>query len=192
MMTGEHRQAVTPQLREFVKPHDARIAHLSGQRFGESYLDGLLCDTDAVFDSEPPTAAILAAETIAGRGLEMLAQLQIAHYVEGRRIAERAVLIDVAVALKLDSATFAEALDRQSGEAVQAHINETQAFMAQVGTQGFPTFVLETEKGLQIVDFGAYLGRPHDFQDWLRSQTGSPATSHAAKAFSCNTNGSAI
>ena len=191
MMTGARRQAVTPQLRDFVKPHDARIAQLSGQRFGQGYLDGLLCDTSAVFDSAPPTAAMLAAEAIAGRGLEMLAQLQIAHYVEGRRIADRAVLVDVAVALGLDAETFAEALDRQSGEAVQAHIDATRAFMAQVGAQGFPTFVLETREGFQIVDFAGYLGRPHDFQDWLRRQTGFTATPNAAKAFSCDANGCA-
>ena len=191
MMTGARRQAVTPQLRDFVKPHDARIAQLSGQRFGQGYLDGLLYDTDAVFDSAPPTAAMLAAEAIAGRGLEMLAQLQIAHYVEGRRIADRAVLVDVAVALGLDAETFAEALDRQSGEAVQAHIDETRAFMAQVGAQGFPTFVLETREGFQIVDFAGYLGRPQDLQDWLRRQTGFPATPNAAKAFSCDANGCA-
>jgi putative protein-disulfide isomerase len=192
MMTGARRQPVTPQLHDFVKPHDARIAQLSGQHFGKSYLDGLLRDTNAVFDSEPPTAAMLAAEAIAGRGLDMLAQLQIAHYVEGRRIAERAVLIDVAVAVGLDPATFAEALDRHSGESVQAHINETRTFMAQVGAQGFPTFVLEASEGLQVVDFAGYLGRTQDFQEWLRSLTGAPATSLTAEAFSCDANGCAI
>lgn len=192
MMTGARRQAVTTQLREFVKPHDARIAQLTGQRFGQGYLDGLLHDTNAVFDSAPPTAAMLAAEAIAGRGLEMLAQLQIEHYVAGRRIADRAVLIDVAAALGLAPATFAEALDRQSGEALQAHINETRAFMARVGAQGFPTFVLETGASLQIVNFADYLGRPQDFQDWLRSQTGSPARSHTVEALRCDANGCVI
>ena len=189
MMTGARRQAVTPQLRDFVKPHDARIAQLSGQRFGQGYRDGLLHDTNAVFDSEPPTAAMLAVEVIAGRGLDMLAQLQIAHYVEGRRIAERAVLIDVAAALGLDPASFAEALDRLSGEAVQAHIDETRAFMAQVGAQGFPSFVLESSGVFQAAEFSSFLGRPQDFQDWLRGQTGSAAVTPATGPFACDANG---
>ena len=192
MMTGPRRQPVTQQLRDFVKPHDAQIAQLSGQSFGQGYLGGLLCDTNAVFDSEQPTAAMLAAEAIAGRGLDMLAQLQIAHYVEGRRIAERAVLINVAEELGLDPASFAEALDQQSGEAGQAHINETRAFMAQVGAQGFPSFVLESGGTFQEVEFSSFLGRPQDFRDWLRSQTGSPATSLTAEAFSCDANGCAV
>ena len=125
MMTGARRQAVTPELRAFVRPHDQRIEQLSGQPFGEPYLDGLLHDTNAVFDSGPPTAAMLAAEEMAGRGLVMLARLQTAHYVEGRRIAERAVLVDVATALGLDPGIFAETLERQFGAALQAHIENS-------------------------------------------------------------------
>lgn len=192
MMVGAHRQTVTPQLREFVKPHDARIAQLSGQRFGQGYLDGLLCDTNAVFDSAPPTAAMLAADVIAGCGLDMLAQLQFTHYVEGRRIAERAVLIEVAATIGLDPASFAEALDRQSGEVVQTHFHETRAFMAQVGAHGFPSFVLESGGVFQAVEFSSFLGRPQDFQDWLRSQTNSAAVIPTAEAFACDANGCAI
>lgn len=192
MMAGVRRQAVTPQLRDFVKPHDLRIAQLSGQQFGEGYRDGLLRDTDAVFDSEPPTAAMLATETIAGRGLDMLAELQIAHYVEGRRIAERSVLIDVAESLCLEPASFAEALDRLSAVTMQSHFQETRALMARVGAQGFPTFVLETSMGMKTVDLSSYLGRPSDFQDFLRSQTGSPATSLTAETLVCDADGCAI
>lgn len=170
MMAGARRQAVTPQLRAFVKQHDERIAQLSGQHFGRGYVDGLLNQTGVMLDSEPPTAAILAAEAIAGRGLDMLAQLQIAHYVEGRPIAERATLVEVATALGLDSAVFAESLDRQSGEAVQAHLKETRQLMAEVGAQGFPSFVLETAGALQIIDIACYLGHPQAFQDGLCSQ----------------------
>jgi putative protein-disulfide isomerase len=192
MMTGTRRQSVTPQLREFVKPHDARIAQLSGQPFGVDYRDELLRDTTAVFDSEPPTAAMLAAEALAGRGLDMLAQLQIAHYVEGRRIADRGVLIDVAAGLGLETDRFAAALNRQSGEVVQAHILQTRAFMARVGAQGFPSFVLESEGLFQSIDFAGHLGKPQAFQEWLRSQIGVATTASANKAFSCDADGCAL
>lgn len=192
MMTGAHRQAVTPQLRAYIKQHDERIAQLTGQPFGLGYIDGLLCDSGVVLDSEPPTAAMLAAEEIAGRGLDMLAQLQIAHYVEGRRIAERATLIAVAATLDLDPAAFAEALDRQLGEAVQGHIRATRAFMAQVGAQGFPSFVLESKGILLGIDIAGYLGRPQDFQDWLRSQANVLSSSTEAGSLACDANGCAI
>ncbi len=171
MMTGARRQTVTPQLRDYVKPHDAQIAERSGQPFGEAYTDGLLRDTGAVFDSVPPTAAMLAAEMLAGRGLDMLAQLQIAHYVEGRRIADRAVLIDVAAALGFAPGAFAEALDSQAGKAVITHIDATRQFMSKVGAQGFPTFVLQSDDRMERIDITPCMGKPRAFQDWLRTRT---------------------
>lgn len=180
MMTGARRQMVTPQLREFVMPHDKQIAQLTGQRFGEAYFNGLLRDTTAVFDSAPPIAAILAAEQLGGRGLDLLAQLQVAHYVEGRRIADRAVLIEVAQTIGLGRDDFAAALDRQTDEAVQAHIRETRQLMDQVGAQGFPTFALEANGTLQIVDIASYLGRPQELQAWLRANATSPQASAGA------------
>ena len=191
MMTGPRRQAVTPQLRGYVMPHDARIAQLSGQPFGEAYFNGLLQDTTAVFDSEPPTAAILAAEAVASRGLDLLAALQVAHYVDGRRIADRAVLIEVASTLGLDPAEFTLALDRQSGAAVQAHFEDTRALMVQLGAQGFPSFALQIGGVMTRVDFSRFLGRPQEFQDWLREQT--PAAEESGvHRFACDADGCAL
>lgn len=171
MMAGAQRQAVTPQLRAFVMQHDQRIAKASGQHFGEAYFDGLLRDTTAVFDSEPPIAAMLAAEQLAGLGLSMVGRLQVAHYVEGRRIADRTVLLEMAETIGLDPAAFAEALDRCSGEAVQTHIRESRQFMAQMGAGGFPTLVLEANGSRRLVDIASYLGRPKDLKDWLSIAT---------------------
>lgn len=192
MMTGANRQQVTPQLRAYVKQHDARIAQLTGQPFGPAYADGLPHASGVVLDSEPPTAAILAAEAIAGRGLDMLAQLQIAHYVEGRRIAEPATLNEVATELGLDAETFAAALAQQSGAAVQRHIEATRHLMAEVGARGFPGFVLETDGVLQGIDIGSYLGQPQAFQDWLRGQVWEAKGGNAGDAPVCDINGCAI
>ncbi len=174
MMTGAQRRTVTPQLRAYFKQHDSRITQLSGQPFGRDYVDGLLRADAVVLDSEPPIAAMLAAEALAGRGLDMLAQLQIAHYVEGRRIAERSTLIEVAVELGLDAADFAKELDGQTGATVQAHILDTRKLMARVGAQGFPSFVLEVDGGMQTIDIADFLGQPQAFADWLRVRASAP------------------
>src|SRR5437899_7409366 len=42
MMTGPNRRKITPEWRDYVMPHDHRIAQLSGQPFGAAYFDGLL------------------------------------------------------------------------------------------------------------------------------------------------------
>ncbi|EGI76727.1 DsbA family protein [Hylemonella gracilis] len=171
MMAGARRQRVSAQLRDYVMPHDRHISELTGQPFGERYFDGLLRDTGAVFDSEPPTAAMLAAEQLAGRGLDMLARLQTAHYVEGRRIAERDMLIDVATEIGLGRTEFSAALDATLGKNTLAHIQATRELMGRVGAQGFPTLLLETDGRFRSVDIGAYLGQADAFAQWLRQQT---------------------
>jgi putative protein-disulfide isomerase len=185
MMAGARRQPVSAQLRDYVMPHDRRIAQLTGQPFGDGYFDGLLRDTSAVFDSEPPTAAMLAAEQLAGRGLDMLARLQTAHYVEGRRIADREALIDIATDIGLPSAAFSEALDATLGARVRAHIQATQALMGRVGAQGFPTLLLETDGNFLSVDISAYLGRAEAFAQWVQQQTPNSGVQPGGAAFQC-------
>lgn len=181
MMLGARCQRVTPQLRDFVLGHDMQIARLSGQPFGEAYRDGLLRDADAVFDSAPPTAAMLAAEQLAGRGLGMLAALQVAHYLAGRRIADRSVLLAVAEEIGLPREAFDTALTACSGELLDTHIAATRAFMSRVGAQGFPTLVIERAEGFTSVAVSAYLGRPEAFRDWLRDtlSQGAPQVAEA-------------
>jgi putative protein-disulfide isomerase len=130
MMTGERRMAVTPELRKFVLSHDQRIAQVTGQTFGKAYTDGLLCDEGAVFDSAPPITAVLTAERLGQHGLDLLARLQAAHYVEGRRVAEPDVLLGLAAEIGLDGQTFARAFNELGGAATQAHIQPGSARVA--------------------------------------------------------------
>jgi putative protein-disulfide isomerase len=170
MMTGSRRQQVSPQLREFVIPHDRRIAQLTGQPFGDAYFEGLLRNNEAIFDSEPPIAAVLAADAIANRGLDLLARIQTAHFVEGRRIAERSVLVELADEIGLQKEAFAKEFDKATGAAVQGHINESRALLAQAGGGGFPTFVLERDGRQTLLDVAAYSGRPDAWRDYLASK----------------------
>lgn len=192
MMAGGHRQAITPQLRNYVMQHDTRIAKLTGQAFGDAYFNGLLRDTTAVFDSEPPITAMLAAEQVAGRGLDMLARLQEAHYIDGQRIADQTVLLAAAEAIGLDSAAFAAALDGQTGDLVQAHIRHTRQFMNTVCASGFPTFVLESNGAAQLLDLRPFLGRTEQFEDWLRRNAPAPAVEVGSPTMGCNADGCAL
>lgn len=167
MMSGSGRQTVSPQLRDYVMPHDRRIAEYTGQPFGQAYFEGLLRDHTAVFDSTPPTAAVLAAEQLAGRGLELLGHLQSAHYVEGRRIADKDVLLELAQELGLDAVAFAQALARNLGAPAHAHIKDSRALLAKVGGQGFPTLALEQKGHFSIIDISPWLGKPEAFSFWL-------------------------
>lgn len=185
MMAGANRQAVSAQLRDYVMPHDRRIAEYTGQPFGQAYFEGLLRDSSAMFDSQPPIAAVLAAQQIADAGLAMLARLQQAHYVEGRRIADADVLQALAAELGLPEEAFAAALASVDSS---AHIRTSRAFLNSVGGQGFPTLVLERDGRLQLIDISPFLGKPAAFVDWLEQQFDYNAADSAENGGFCGLN----
>jgi putative protein-disulfide isomerase len=164
MMSGPNRQQVSPQLRNYVMPHDRRIAEYTGQPFGEAYFEGLLRDHSAIFDSTPPIAAVMAAEAIDGRGLQMLGRLQTAHYVDGRRIADESVLFEIAAQMNYAHEAFVAAFKSVD---TQAHVKASRALLARLGGQGFPTFALEQDGQFTLIDISPWLGKPQAFADWL-------------------------
>ncbi|MFA9441032.1 DsbA family protein [Uliginosibacterium sp. sgz301328] len=164
MFLGANRQPVTEQLRNYVMQHDRRISALSGQPFGQDYFDILLRDHTAVLDSDPPIAAILAAQALTGGGLDMLARIQTAHYVEGRRVSDEAVLAALAEEIGLD----VDAFERQFEAAVPqvaAHARESNALLRSVGGGGYPTFALERDGAMRVLSPGQYLGKPQAWRD---------------------------
>ena len=98
----------------------------------------------------------------------MLQRVQRAHYVDGLRIADLPVLLALVQELGLDGAAFQMEYARQAGAATQQHIDASRALLAQVGGQGFPTFVLDDGSGkLSVIDIGDYLGQPAKLQAQL-------------------------
>ncbi|NQE49808.1 DsbA family protein [Herbaspirillum rubrisubalbicans] len=173
MMAGRNRRRVDAQLRDYVMPHDHRITQMTGQTFGENYFNGLLKDTDAVFDSAPPIAAVLAVTALKDEaaGLDMLAAIQRAHYQQGRRISEPATLTELAQALEIDGATFAAELQRVEQEELAQHIEASRELLNYVGGRGFPTFVLQQGDTLEVIDTGRWLGQPEQWASYLRDET---------------------
>ena len=187
MMAGNNRQFISPSLRNYVMPHDLRIAEYTGQPFGQAYFEGLLRDSSAIFDSAPPTRAVLAAEQLQGRGLEMLGRQQTAHYVEGRRLADVEVLLALAAELGFEPEAFKAAFELNNGAVVAEHFKQSRAFLSRVDGQGFPSLALEKEGRFSLIDIGPYLGKPEAFVAWL-SQSLTPGTP-AAIGPSCGLEG---
>ncbi len=167
MFVGRSRQPVTPALRQYVKNHDQRIGQLTGQTFGDAYRDGLLTDTTAVLDSAPPTAAILAAEALQGQGLEMLEQLQIAHFQQGLKISEAGVLEAVAVTLGLERTAFANAYTLVLSEELPGHLRTTHEMMVQAGVGGFPALVIQHGTQTRQLPITDYYGQPDAWRDYV-------------------------
>lgn len=171
MLAGSRRRRITDDWREHVMPHDRRIEMLSGQPFGTAYFDGLLRDHAAVLDSAPPTTAVLAADQLGGRGLDLLARIQTAHYVEGRRIAEREVLIELALEIGLERERFVAAFEGLDGAPTEDHFAQSRQLLHEIGGNGFPTFALETEQRRELVSSAAFLGNPQAWKVHLAELT---------------------
>lgn len=192
MMSGTNRQQVTPQLRSYVMQHDATIARMTGQPFGDAYFNGLLQDQDAVFDSTPPITAILAAEALGSHGVEMLKRIQTAHYVAGRRIAESGVLQELAAEIGLDSVAFRREFDAHSAAATERHIAASRQYLQAVGGRGFPTLVLEVDGKQERLDIGPWLGDPQGFAQKLENELPPAVPVTQVDGFSCTAEGCSL
>ena len=107
----------------------------------------------------------------AGQGLALLQRLQQAHYVEGRRIADLPVLVELAGELGLPLRQFSNAYQDVRGRQTQSHIAASRALMAQAGVQGFPSVLLADGQGrMQALELSKYLGRPEQWLSYLRTE----------------------
>jgi len=150
--------------RQYIRGADKRIAELTGQPFGKRYLDGLLSDPATHYDSSVPAAAILAAQELkSDNGLLMLRAVQHAHYQEGRRVVEPAVLTDIAESMGLKRESFGAALAAKLGEPTQHHISATRQLMQQVNVTGFPSFFLQRNGSRINIDHQRHYQSPEGF-----------------------------
>lgn len=160
----------TDAKRRMMRETDDHIGRLTGQVFGPAYLDGLLVDPASLWWSRPTIAAVLAAEAVRpGIGVAAIAAIQHAHYVEGRRVADDAVLVEAASTLGLDAAAFRQAL---AAARVDAHVADTRALMRRYGVGGFPSFLLERDGALERLPHEGCYGRPNAFVSAIRAAAG--------------------
>lgn len=164
MLTGPNRRPLDDNMRQHIQASDQQIAELTGQTFSDLYLAKLLRQPDTVYQSEVPTTAVLAAESLSGEALPMLHTLQQLHYVEGERINDMATLLKAAVSLNLDPQLFQIQYEAMEGAPCLAHIDASRQLLHQVGGQGFPTLAFEIEGRYQRIDHSRFLGQT---QAWL-------------------------
>lgn len=148
--------------RKQVRVADARIQDLTGQIFGPAYLDGLLDHPDAIWHSPPTIAAVIAAEMIeADQAFAMIAAIQRAHYVDGRRVVDADVLAGIAQSIGLNDVEFRE---KYRSAPVAEHIKHSRKMMDRFDLNGFPTFLLELKGKFVRVAHEPLYGKPEEFK----------------------------
>lgn len=158
-------QSISPSMRQHIVASDRRIGQLSGQPFGDAYLNGLLNDPTVLLDSRPSIAAILLAEEENGQGLALLRRIQRAHYVEGRKVSDPSVLAELAGELGL--AGFATRLADFPEERLTTHLQTAHDWLVRFGARGYPTLIWQHGEALQALDVSPYLGRPEEWKNML-------------------------
>lgn len=162
--------------RRYIQQADLRVGQMSGQPYGEPYLNGLLFDPELVLESRPVIAAVLAAQSLdASKALPMLRGIQHAHYERGQHVVREATLRQVASEIGLDAEAFAAALKTVP---VDEHIAVSQELMNNVGAQGFPTFVLQIGDEWFAVPHSRFASAPGKFAEWLDSQLRAQSRTH--------------
>ncbi|WP_413494011.1 DsbA family protein [Shewanella baltica] len=170
MLTGPRRKQIDANWRDYVMPHDLRIAELTGQPFGENYFDGLLRDTTVVLDSAPPIKAMLAVDAMGGDSLAYLHSVQLAHYRDGHSASDEGNLARLAAELGLDPIGFAQHY-AQGEDKLYEHIVESRALLNLIGAQGFPSMAIEDNDGnITAININRFYGQTAQWLSHLEAQ----------------------
>lgn len=166
------RGDINPQFRRHILEADQHIADLTGAQFGDAYKQRVAGKGSLVMDSMITSQAILAAKALGMDEFSALQAIQQAHYQHGLDVADINVLSNVIAEVARHSGKHLSSADCQqaisnAGEALPVALNNSQRFMAQLGVRGFPTLLLETEKGWQRLPHTQYYGKPQEWQNLL-------------------------
>ena len=170
------RMQLPESKRAMIRQADMRIAEMTGQVFGEAYLNGLLARDDTIYDSLPPIAAILAVgRLVPGLEPEMLQAIQHAHYREGLTVVQEETLGGLAGTLGVERERFGPLYNEILHEHIQDHLDNTLTLMHYAGAQGFPAFVIQRGDTLERLGHERYYGKPAAFSALFADRIGNDA-----------------
>lgn len=166
LFSAPNNQQVDAAMVRFIMSHHERITQLTGQTPLDK-MSQLLNSGSAILDSTPPIKACLAAEQAGGNILSYYQALINAHFMDGLRIVEDETLGQIAVECGIDTENFQNAFNALNEAAVVQHINASRALLQTVGGQGFPTFALEQNGQIEILNHQRLFNNPAGWQESL-------------------------
>lgn len=145
---GAAAQPLEGELRDYLRQAWARVRERSGQPFNLSVLEW----TDFLYDTDPPSRAVVAMREIAAnRELDYFFALQQAFYSEGRDITQKDVQADIAASLGVDAAVLREALN---SEGLGERTRSDYEFSRSLGVGGFPTLLASVDGTFKLLASG--------------------------------------
>jgi putative protein-disulfide isomerase len=166
LFSAPNNQQVDAAMVRYIMSHHERITQLTNQTPAEK-MSQLLNSGTAVLDSTPPIKACLAAEQAGGNILSYYQALIKAHFIDGLRITEEETLVQIAAECGINIDNFQNAFNVLSEAAVVKHINDSRILLQTIGGQGFPTFVLEQNGKLKMLNHQRLFNNPTGWQESL-------------------------
>ena len=160
------RRALDSGFRQHILQADPHIAQLTGVEFGEAYLARIAGNSTVMLDSMLTTTAILAANQLGVHEIDMLKAIQKAHYQRGLDVAEADTLQMLASEQGISPDDWEKAMQDNEQE-LKPKLRHSQHMMAQLGVQGFPTLLAETEEGWLRLPHSDFYGKPELWQQIL-------------------------
>ena len=141
-------EAMTPEQRAEILHHWHAVQARTGQAF---LFEGALPE-GFVYDTEPPSRAVVALSSLRpGETFAMFKAIQAAFYTGGQDVTRPEVLAQLAEGLEVEAAEFLQAFD---SEAVNTKTLAHFQMARQLGVRGFPTLVLQNAEGYRLLATG--------------------------------------
>lgn len=140
--------------------NDQRIGAMTGQPFSDAYREKVLGNRAGRFDSTEATRALTAVHlTEPAEELETLHRIQMLRYVEGRDIADAALLAATLRDLGLEeAAALLAAADPEIDEAMATRSTMAHQLMQGLGLNGVPALVRMRNGHPEAVPSGVLFG----------------------------------
>jgi len=173
LFAGSNGRPLTKQFAEHAWRNDQLVRERTGQPYSDEYREKILGDLNSSFDSWMPTLAIAAHETkFKNKGLEFLAAIQKARFVECLDVTNLQVLSTISETLDWDKGNFLRLMqDPDFKKETQQNIRKNFATFESYNTEGIPLVVLENAGVECILNPSlVYVKNPNP-SVWLHSKT---------------------
>lgn len=151
MITGA-RIAPFITMEQYIRGAYRRVEDMAGVKFGVAYLNKLLPSSTIMMDSRPPSYALETMRSLKPQALVAFAHaLQSAHYGQGADYNDDQTYRTLAEKFEVDADAFVNDLHK---EETRYAAEQNFAWCANVGVQGYPTLVMETDRDLFLIAHG--------------------------------------
>lgn len=141
-------QPVTPAFREEILHHWREVQRRTGRPFAFEHA----LPEGFVYDTEPPSRAVVAVEELKPAAkFDYFESVQAAFYKDGEDVTRPPALAALAQRQGIDQARFLEGFESEEIKQKTAlHFRQTQ----QAGIHGFPTVVLQRDSDFTLLSYG--------------------------------------